>query len=290
MSNPYLTIEAVQEYTNNWSKLPGIYIDNIFCYETEKEIKRCNHFQLSEESITFIVDTLDQPIGNIKAVSILLGVSKEAPTNVSTLSVGIAYPILQLDLFLPINNETTTYYFHLAFTPSELISAQTLSKNLHLKSNNQSIQSESEGESYKSDSEISIKIAELFILNWQSLSDTEIINAFQAVTPDKISTVSNGVADLVDIQFGAQQMRRVKSYHFDEDGTLGIISNLRSATETNSASTSFRLHMGTGLQVENFYPFNFRPVIEINGEASNSTDFSNYFNTSRPCPPFCPEI
>ena len=264
----------VDELMANWRKCFPSELGNLFFHKAKDKIERYDTYELDNDSILKIVNELNEggpSGGNVKSLSVLMGKGQPS-NNKKGASNGnlndIFRPILKVILFEPVNNRRE-YFFILSEEDTTYKLIGPIMHSDHKK-------------------EISPKIAELFILKWQSLTDGEIINAFDCQVADK--TVSEPT-DNEGILFGTQKLRRVNLYRFDYNQTQSIISRLRGLLGEYE-KISFFVNLGAGLTIADIHPFNFRPIIRIlasndkrSSKAGDTT--TNFYDTSKPCPPFC---
>lgn len=281
--------EMVQELMLDWQKSLPLHIGDLFTRETGDGIERYDTYQLNSEYIPFIINNLDGggdalTGGNILNFSIIMGrgtlekgkeddiAQNTGPTR------NIFKPVLEVVL-KEVVDDKYTYYFDLK--PLDEIFALPIVNP-----------------SSKTNQEISPKVAELFILKWQSLTEGELIRAFEGLAANSATMNSKG-EEKGEVIFSGQRLRRVEKYTFDDVETKAVIEKLKEHFKEESEEVAFFVNLGAGLIVPNFHPFNFRPIIKILAtEKSNSrarkekgvdTDLpiSYFFDTSKPCPPFC---
>lgn len=128
--------------------------------------------------------------------------------------------------------------------------------------------------------------ADLFRLKWLEIGAEKINYAFAGKTFKKFGDQTRDDPDSL-----LPTNQRVKFYHFGKDDVHDIINNLQ------NTSKRFYLHLGAGLQVDIFHPYNFRPVIEVGrlryitpGSEDitlDGDDDDNYYERAQPCPPYC---
>lgn len=183
----------------------------------------------------------------VSTVSILMGVSDDNQT---------FQPILELKF----NNEKKSVY--------------ALFKLIKKPSNSQLVNRE----------EINPNISELFTLHWQSLTNAELIDAFEGLVADKVDIVSG--KETAKIAYSHQKLQRVRKYIYTNEETKAMLNDLAA-----SNNPSFDLCLGSGLKVPNFHPFSFRPIINIKKTSKSKSQeggsSGDSYDTSKPCPPIC---
>lgn len=271
----------VDEFKENWLRSSSVNLDNLFTYETQDGIERYDTFLLSNESAQQIIDAFDDlesenPEGTQVTLKVIMGEkTREFALAESFQSAsGVFQPILEVSLSNSIAPVKVLLHFFLESVkqPFVLSAANNSFKN-----------------------QISPQVAELFILNWQCLTTDGVINAFAGITAEKIINESD--TTLGEIQLGTRKLRRVTHYTFSNIESLSILKNLKKslAYQHEFDPTRFHLHLGTGLIVPDFHPFNFRPIIKITSPIDHDDSLVEpedlfeaiFYDTSRPCPPFC---
>lgn len=254
-----MTMKKVKKSCKKWRNALTSDLDNFFTYEKDDHIHRIDRYELEKDAIKFILNNKEK----IENISVLMGVGKTMhykKNKKSRLDNQIFQPILKTYF----KEDTQITHHHFSTKPS----LKPTDVNL-----------------IRSDGELDPIVAKLFLLNWQSLTESELINAFEGLVGKKIS--SEEETEKVEITFGQQKIHRVNEYIFTKEETKGILDNLNAVKER----PYFAIALGSGLKVPNFHPFSFRPVINIKEVTKGSLgddSGSNYYDTSRPCPPICP--
>lgn len=216
---------------------------NLFSFELDGALQRVCKYVLEDAVVDFLV----AEASNIRIVSVVLGAdAKES----------VFQPILQIEL------GKDTFY-----SPFQLVKSKT----------------EEQFNALVNDEEINPTIAELFILHWQSLTNGELINAFEGLAADKIdSTPKEKTAKII---YSHQKIQRVRKYTYLAEETKVMLQNL-----ANFNQPTLSLCLGSGLKVPNFHPYSFRPILNI-AESSKKRAMgggpSENYDTSIPCPPVC---
>ncbi len=272
---PHLTTQELTTKIQNWETAPSYELAALFSFVNEGKRNRYDRFTIDTSDFGKTIKNLNTPPGdsmilnNISTVSIRMGANEEGGSKVFS-------PILQVNLYEAKDGQKE-YYF--AFYPDQNMPSEFVSDAFVLP------------ESILPDSKISTEIAELFILKWHCLSENEIVQAFEANTTNKITYHDTQDGRKAFAELGPLKMLRVKSYLYDAIKTQQLIAEIIHY-ENNFENTSLILYTGAGLQVPNFYPFNFRPVLKVHAidtRTGQPQKVKTYFDTSRPCPPFCPE-
>ncbi len=273
----YLEIpkEEADQLAANWQDAYSSDLSRIFSFQSSKGRQRYDTFIMSSTSVNKIINELDSPslmslANNVLNISVIMGVDEV--NNVKTFS-----PILEVSLNIPVNGSDVYYFTFQAIDEPFIIPSEKVNHFLS--------------------GEISAEIAELFILNWQSLSEDAFVSAFETITTDTINypdvqTETLPIETPPYIEFGSLKLYRVKSYQYSTEQTRTLINTLIDSLQ-NYTSTEFYFHAGHGLPNVNLHPFAFRPVLDVTSKGT-STDpnkvVNTYFDTSRPCPPFCPKV
>lgn len=277
-SSGLTTEKVVKQLTTEWKSTLPTNIGNLFSYEYQEAIRRIERYDLAKGDIKTILtlNTIKKgkkaSTSNIKNITILMG-KGEYQVSKSTKKSGpdnqLFQPILEINLHTPIQQKKVTYHFLLS----------PVFKALPLQMFFQVQQKE----------DLSPRVAELFILNWQSLTDTALMNAFEGLAGDSMSIDNSSGLEHAEITFGRQRLRRVNKYIYSAEETQAILDNIADLTKP-----SLSLYLGSGLEVPDFHPFSFRPIIHILDQENKIANTpgggggSNYYDTSRPCPPACP--
>lgn len=255
----------VEELTKRWQRALPKNMGNIFSYESkEGTIQRIDKYGLAKKFILDIIKMNKGEEQNINTISILMGIGELDLEN-EIEDPGPDKHIFQPILAINFCNSKKAYYFTLKPILEPTIQAMFFEVDKK--------------------EDLNPRIAELFMLNWQSLTDNALMNAFEGLTGDNINFNKSGL-EHAEITFGRQKLRRVTKYVYTPKETQAILADLED-------STALFLHLGSGLEVPDFHPFSFRPIIEIEREtieesaAGGGNGGSNYYDTSRPCPPFC---
>ncbi len=287
-----MPIKKVKRMMSNWQKCLPIALGDLFTRETKNGIERYDSYQLASQNVTFIKKLNNLYKGdNVSAISVIMGKKdhkiKVFPGSFDS-SQSEFIPILKVELKLAHNNNLA-YYF--PTTPQS--STFNLNSSIAMRSKINRLANPGDEEQ-----RLSPKVAELFIVNWQALGDTELISAFDCLSPEGTLEVNkNGPAPLQTV-FSQQKLMRVKQYNYDEVETRAIFDNLNV-----SKNVDFLISLGAGLSVADYHPFNFRPIVRINaiGTIKKKTKTKTklrggrfvdelppgFYDTSRPCPPWC---
>ena len=276
-----MPVKEVKRLMRNWQRCLPILLGDLFTMETPQGILRYDTYSLNKSNIKFIKSLNNLYSGdNVKGISVIMGkkdlkVSKKS--NEFNPSNSIFLPILLVEL--KTSYEGNLYYYfptdpvNKIFNLNESIAKRT---KIHNALN--------PGDAAQ---RLSPKVAELFIVNWQSLGDTELISSFDCLSPDGTIEIKSGNPSDPDIVFSEQKLLRVKQYNYDEMETKAIFDNLN-----QSKQNKFFISLGAGLSVADYHPFNFRPIIRIEqpipkNRLADDEDLPEYYDTSRPCPPWC---
>ncbi len=273
-------IKEVRKLMRNWRKCLPILLGDLFTKETETGTERYDTYKLHDRFVKKIKNFNNSHGGNnVETISVIMGKrNSEELTQIdfSAPSNDIFIPILEVKLYKARDGGKVHHYY---LQPQN--KAFDFLDYLRMKNKNGNNLNSKE-----SDEHLSPKVAELFIVKWQSLGDTELINAFDCLTPESTIKVTSDGSMKGQMFFTQQKMLRVKRYNYSVAETNAIFINLNEMDEVN-----FFMNMGAGLAVADFHPFSFRPVVRI--EEKNLMDKSTsdipptYYDTSRPCPPFC---
>ncbi|MEM9920607.1 MAG: hypothetical protein AAF990_21090 [Bacteroidota bacterium] len=275
MSNSEITLALTEEYANNWLRCRPIDIGDLFSFESINGIKRYDAFNLAENGISQLLtlDVYNGEAGNIDRLSVVMGVKKAVvpPADDAEQTRDIFQPVLEAKLKKAING-STGYYFTLS-PVDELFTLRQVHRRykIPVSQNNEEIVDMEE--------QISPKVAQLLILKWQGLTTANLISAFEGLTG--LNEI-NLAGDKVELVLYGQKIARVRRYNYDALESAKIIERLR-----NRMQATFTLHLGAGLVDPIFHPYNFRPIIKIDGELPSPVVRPDFFDTSRPCPPFC---
>lgn len=248
--------KKVAAATKRWARALPASFGNLFSFVNSKEeaLQRISHYLLYEDAIKYLCKIKAEDISNI---TILMGVSEDEQA---------FQPILKINRT---KRKPKYFSFQLDQQPTSTFNNFFASKQ-----------------------ELNSEIAELFILHWQSLTNSNLINAFEGLTADKVETHEKHKVGTI-LQ-NHQQLRRVRKYIYTQVESQAM---LRDIAAVNNPTIS--LYLGSGLTLPDFHPFSFRPIIDIKGinkSSTKSNSFSkslagsgsnNYYDTSKPCPPFC---
>lgn len=290
LSSISLDEQTVNDLISSWKNSLPVELGNLFTHKTDKGISRYDTYSLTPDRVDFIINNLNRPSStinnNILTLSFEMGkgqLDTEDTYPVSEPTNDIFLPLLMVSLKEAVDGKTI-YYFPL--DPESETFTINYGKNLS---------SANSKEPLTEIQQISPKVAELFILKWQALLDIEIINSFEGLAADSVY-INNKGDETAEISFSSQKLRRVNSFTFDNIETEAIIKEIENALDA-SKNVGFFVNLGAGLVVADFHPFNFRPIIRIettDNTASIDSEGGNedstnvkYFDTSRPCPPFC---
>ncbi|MDF1696000.1 MAG: hypothetical protein P1U56_09220 [Saprospiraceae bacterium] len=247
-----------------WQKCLSTELNNLFSRETPNGVQRTLNYRLNPTFVPLIKKLNAYKNGNnVKTISIVLGngTDGEDESNVNQF-----VPLLQVILEKSMNKQKV-YYFYLE--PIDLFHHLGIANNTVHSTINQN-------------EELSPKVAQLFMLKWESLSNQDIVEAFECLAPEDYASTGSNSSETF---FSPPALKRVRQYNFDVDETNRIFMELNSVSKAD-----FVLSMGAGLTVPNYHPFSFRPIIRVikYSNAKSLVDPSTaYFDTSRPCPPFC---
>ncbi len=280
----HLSNSNVEDMKLNWQHCLPINIGNLFTYKTQTGTRRYDTYHLADTHLRHIINDLNYTgsdgVNNVETLAIVMGVKK---TTFDDLALRVELegthfvPILEVVLKQAFNGKKTFYFAMEAIRDFFKDPAIPFIVS--------------------SDGEISPVVAELFILKWLSLTNVEVINAFNGLAANCVSTTADGVEERGTIIFSSQKLSRVVQYTFSTQETESIINVIKEGFAIDPGQTSFYVHLGAGLEVPDFHPFNFRPIIGIVVEADDPTPDRRsqvavpgvtYFDTSKPCPPFCP--
>ncbi|MEM9546046.1 MAG: hypothetical protein AAGA77_08735 [Bacteroidota bacterium] len=271
----------VKKLKYNWQKCLPILLGDLFTRVTEYGIERYDTYKLADHLVDFIRELNDSHGGhNVYTVSVIMG-KRDAEDNshfyLNSPSNNIFIPILEIVLHKAQYGHKV-YYFYL----------EPMNKQFSLSYSNRSQYGDKKND-YPStlEEDISPKVAELFIVKWQSIGDTELIEAFDCLAPKNTLDVPSHYLHSDETLFTQQKLLRVIQYNFDALETKAIFKRMDYYGEVN-----FYINLGAGLSVSDYHPFSFRPIITIekkHGGRNSEDDIppTTYFDTSRPCPPFC---
>lgn len=294
-----IDINKVNDLRNNWQRTLPIYLGDLFTRVTSTSIERFDTYKLNIEDVNEILAMNNSNGGeNVKFISVIMGMCKpedvspqEFVNNFTKPTGNLFIPIIMLELNNPYNEELV-YYFTLVPQPTifKLMDPPGITRKTDL-------------QYLLEDQKLSPKVAELFIVKWQKLNTTELINAFDSLAPEATIDVDLGEDKTIQT-FSENKMLRVRQYNYDGAETKAIFENMNDVHK--HGIVNFYISMGAGLSVMDFHPFNFRPIIRIekapedisrNGRMRSNDELldfeipASFYDTSRPCPPFCkPEI
>jgi len=155
--------KQADKLSKRWTSALTRNLGNLFSYEQEGAIQRIDKYVLNEKFITKILDTYGGKKGNIQNISILMGLGEYdayKPNTDPSPDKHLFQPILEVKLKDSYKKEAT-FYFTLC----------PIFESSYLNMCSKIIERE----------EINAKIAELFVLNWHSLTDNELMNAFEGL-------------------------------------------------------------------------------------------------------------
>jgi len=285
-------VRKVKRMMRNWQKCLPIELGDLFTRETDLGIERYDTYQLASQNVKFIKKLNNLKTGdNVSTISVIMG-KEDQNASVSPNSFDPSHsqfiPILKVEL-KEAYKKKSAYYF--PTTPQR--AKFDLNSSIAMRSNINRLNESEDGEQ-----RLSPKVAELFIVNWQALGDTELIGAFDCLSPEGTLQLNTGITTPEQTVFSQQKLQRVRQYNYDVVETKAIFDNLNVSKNVN-----FLISLGAGLSVADYHPFNFRPIVRINTNtntkksAKNKTKFRvgrlaeeippGFYDTSRPCPPWC---
>jgi len=281
-----LPLKNVEQYMKNWHMCLPIQLGDLFTFTEDgfTGTKRYDTYTLKPRDLNFILNLYNgvkKYPKNIKNLGVIMGkkINDKGKKVISTNpSNDIFVPILEVSLFKKVNGqkvycfemfpEKSTFAFNSSTKGKSSFSANNLAKDL--------------------EESISPKVAELFIVKWQSIGDAELISAFDCLAPEGIRIVPTASGQDENL-FLQQKLQRVKKYTFSKDETSSIFDTI---IELYSSQVIFKVYLGAGLTVADYHPFSFRPIIaieqmDLSTRSENMPPPVTYYDTSRPCPPYC---